>query len=183
MFHARSNIVLAEEQMSSLKNRASLVRSGRTRKPVGTVHVADFHALNWLYITYNTMEELVRVTTNGTIEPAAMRSYRWIDDRTLEIAIHPNERFPDGEPLTAATVERSFDEVLRWQAPHPPGTQFNLDLGTRCEITDEHTVRVHFPVPDGLALGKLRAVHIMSTRFWNEIDFGYKRNRSGEGHW
>lgn len=169
--------------MSLVKNVTSLMPGKRTRKPVGTLHVADFHALNWLYITYNTVEELVRVTTNGTVEPAAMRSYRWIDDRTLEIQVRPNERFPDGEPLTAATVKRAFDEVLRWQAPHPPGTQFNLDPRTRCEITDDHTVRVHLPVPDGLALGKLRAVHIMSTRFWDEIGFGYKRNHSGEGHW
>lgn len=169
--------------MGLVEKATLLVQGRRTPKPVGTVHVADFHALNWLYITYNTVEELVRVTTNGTIEPAAMRSYRWIDDHTLEIKVRPNERFPDGEPLTAATVKRSFDEVLRWQAPHPPGTQFNLDPRTRCEITDEHTVRVQLPVPDGLALGKLRAVHIMSTRFWDEIGFGYKRNGSGEGHW
>ena len=98
----------------SLAKVASSVPGSRTPEPVGTVHVADFHALNWLYITYNTVEELVRVTTNGTIEPAAMHSYRWIDDRTLEIVIRSNERFADGEPLTAAGVKRSFDEVLRW---------------------------------------------------------------------
>lgn len=93
------------------------------------------------------------------------------------------ERFPDGEPLTAFSVKRSFDEVMRWAAPHPPGTQFNLDPRTRCGVTGEYSVRFHFPAPDGLALGKLRAMHIMSTRFWDTIGFGYERNGTGEGHW
>jgi hypothetical protein len=28
--------------------------------PIGTVHVVDPHPLNWLFITWNTMEEPVR---------------------------------------------------------------------------------------------------------------------------
>ena len=169
----------------SLVEKVTGVFTGEVRKrePVGAVNVVDRSSLNWLYIMYNTSEELVRVSRNGTIVPAAMRSYRWVDDRTLEVKVREDERFPDGEPLTAATVRRSFDEVMRWKSPHPPGTQFNLDGRTRCEVTGEHTVRFHFPAPDGLALGKLRAMHIMSTRFWDELGFGYARTGTGEGHW
>lgn len=156
---------------------------GRSREPIGTVHVVDPSPLNWLYITYNTVEELVRVDTQGKIRPAAMHRYRWVDDRTLEIHVRKGERFPDGEPLTASSVKRSFDEQGRWAAPHPPGTHFNLDRRTHCEVTGERTVRLCFPDPDGLALGKLRAMHIMSTRFWDEVGFGYARNGTGEGHW
>jgi hypothetical protein len=46
---------------------------GRAREPVGTVHVVDPSPLNWVHITYNTVEELVRVTTQGKIRLAAMR--------------------------------------------------------------------------------------------------------------
>lgn len=66
-----------------------------------------------------------------------MSGYRWADDRTLEVKVREGERFPDGEPLTAATVKRSFDEQMRWAAPHPPGTQFNPDPRTRCEVVDD----------------------------------------------
>lgn len=38
------------------------------------------------------------------------------------------------------------------------------------------------PEPDGLAIAKLRATHIMSNRFWEELGFGYVRHHSGEGH-
>ena len=168
--------------MSLVEKVTSLV-TGDGREPAGTVYVVDPSPLNWLYITYNTVEELVRVSPAGYIEPAAMTGYRWADDRTLEVDIREGEHFPDGEPLTATTVKRSFDEVMRWSAPHPPGTHFNLDPRTRCGVTGEYSVRFHFPAPDGLALGKLRAMHLMSTRFWENLGFGYERNGTGEGHW
>lgn len=151
--------------------------------PVGTIHVVDPNPLNWLYVTYNTVEELVRVSRDGEVEPAAMRTYRWTDDRTLEVEVRDDERFPDGEALTARSVKRAFDEMFRWRAPHPPGTQFNLDPRTTCEVTGELSVRFHLPEPDGIALGKLRAMHVMSTAFWDGPGFGYARNQTGEGRW
>lgn len=155
----------------------------RASRPVGTVHVVDPSPLNWLWVLYNTAEELVRVTPQGKVRPAAMRRYRWVDRRTLEVHVRPDERFPDGEQLTAATVKRSFDEGTRWVNPHPPGTHFIIDPRTRCEVTGERTARFHLPEPDGLALGKLRAYHVMSPRFWDELGFGYVRTGTGEGHW
>ena len=171
--------------MDGLRDRVfALVGALGGGGPVGAVRVVDPNPLNWLYITYNTVEELVRVTKNGTIRPAAMKAYRWKDGgRTLEVRVRKGERFPDGEPLTASSVKRAFDEVTRWAAPHPPGTQFNFLPGTQCEVSGEYAVRFRLPEPDGLMLGKLRAMHIMSPRFWDEIGFGYERNGTGEGHW
>ena len=157
----------------------------RTRRsaPAGTLHVVDPGPLNWLWITYNTVEELVRVTPKGKVRPAGMSAYRWLDDRTLEVDVRRRVRFQDGEALTAATVRRAWEEVRRWEAPHPPGLHFNLDRRTEAEVVDPHTVRFHLPEPDGLALGKLRAVHLMSSAFWNGPGFGYERQGRGEGHW
>jgi hypothetical protein len=39
---------------------------------MGTVNVVDPHPLNWLYITWNTMEEPVRTDEKGNIVGAAM---------------------------------------------------------------------------------------------------------------
>ena len=93
--------------MSLIEKVTSFV-TGHGREPAGTVHVVDPSSLNWLYITYNTVEELVRVNPAGHIEPAAMTGYRWVDDRTLEVDIRADERFPDGESLTAATIRYAF---------------------------------------------------------------------------
>jgi hypothetical protein len=46
-------------------------RSGHT--PVGTINVVDPHPLNWLYITWNTMEEPVRTDEWGNIVGAGGR--------------------------------------------------------------------------------------------------------------
>ena len=59
----------------------------------------------------------------------------------------------------------------------------NLYPDTRLEILDSHTVRMIFPEPDGAILGKFRGFHLPSTRFWDEIGFGYKKLGTGEGHW
>ncbi|WP_219415914.1 ABC transporter substrate-binding protein [Pseudonocardia nigra] len=157
---------------------------GRARSaPRGTVRVVDPNSLNWLYITYNTVEEAVRVTKRGKIRPAAMSRYRWRDPRTLEITLRRGERFADGSPLDAGSLRRAFDEQVRWVSPHPPGTHFNIDRRTGAEVVDDRTVRLHLPAVDGLALGKLRATHVMTERFWRDLGFGYARDQSGEGHW
>lgn len=152
-------------------------------RPVGTIKVVDPSSLNWLYITYNTVEELIRADESGKSQPAVMTSYRWIDKRTLEIKIRNDERFPDGEPVTTSTIKRAFEEMFRWKTPHPPGSQFNLDPATTMEICGPSTVRLKLRKPDGFALGKLRAMHIMSSRFWEELGFGYRRLGTGEGLW
>jgi hypothetical protein len=112
-----------------------------------------------------------------------MRSYRWRGRRTLEIRVRPGNRFADGLSLTADSIRRAAEEQFRWEAPHPPGTHFNIDQRTRMELVDERTVWLHLPKVDGLALGKLRATHVMSERFWRDLGFGYAREESGEGHW
>ena len=161
-----------------------LIARSTPTEPRGTVRVVDPDPLNWLYITYNTVEELVRVTRGGKVRPAAMRSFRWVDAVTLEIRVRDDEWFPDGQRLDAHAVKRALDEQFRWVAPHPPGTHFNIDRRTRCEVVDDLTVRLHLPEPDGAVVGKLRATHVMSERFWRDLGFGYARDEStGEGHW
>jgi len=61
--------------------------------PNGTVKVVDSIPLNWLDITDNTVEELVRVSPAVLVEPAAMDSIRWGDDQTFDLDIRQDERF------------------------------------------------------------------------------------------
>jgi hypothetical protein len=112
-----------------------------------------------------------------------MSRFRWVDDRTLEVWIRDDEWFADGSASDAGSFRRAFEEQVRWEAPHPPGTHFAIDRRTRVEVLDERTVRLHLPEVDGLALGKLRATDVMSERFWRDLGFGYARDQSGEGHW
>jgi len=157
--------------------------SGRQGAPVGTVRISDPHPLNWLFITWNTMEEPVRTDHEGYTVMALADSAEWRDDRTLEVKVRPGTVFQDGEPCTAQSIKQNFDEVQRWAAPHPPGTYLNFHPDARCDVEDELTCVFRFPVPDGLALGKFRGFHIASSSFWLTHGFGYKKTGSGEGHW
>jgi ABC-type transport system substrate-binding protein len=105
----------------------------------------------------------------------------------LELELRRGVRFQDGEHFTAHNIKQNFDEMQRWAAPHPPGTWLNFPAPeSTAEVVDDHTLRFHFPGPDGLAIGKFRGFHIASSAFWNGKDapgFGYKKFGSGEGHW
>jgi ABC-type transport system substrate-binding protein len=160
-----------------------MAAAAASQTPVGTIQVVDPHPLNWLFITWNTMEEPVRTDERGHIVGAAMQDSRWVEESTLEVQLREGVRYQDGEELTADSFRRAFEEVQRWKAPHPPGTYLNFHPDTRLEVVDGHTVRMVFPEPDGLVLGKFRGFHLPSTRFWDEEGFGYRKRGSGEGHW
>jgi hypothetical protein len=152
-------------------------------EPVGALNIVDPHPLNWLYITWNTMEEPVRTDEEGHLSNSAMEDGRWVDGTTFEIKLREGITFQDGTSLDSAVFERAFVETQRWKAPHPPGTYLNFHPDTELGVVDDHTVRMRFPVSDGLVLGKFRGFHLPSDRFWDEMGFGYKTLGTGEGHW
>ncbi len=81
--------------------------------PVGTVKVVDPSPLNWLFITWNTMEEPIRIDEDGQVVFALAESSEWVDERTLELGLRANVRFQDGEPFTAHAIKLNFDEMQR----------------------------------------------------------------------
>jgi len=151
--------------------------------PTGTIFVFDPSPFNWLYVVFNTMEEITRAGRDGRMIGALAEEAVWLSDRTLELKLHKGVLFHNNQPFTAHHLLQSFLEMQRFDAPHPPGTWLNLPKETVCEVIDDHTVRFHFPKPDGLALGKMRGLHISHERFWRELGFGYAKIGTGEGHW
>ena len=90
--------------------------------PVGTLNVFDPHPLNWLFITWNTMEEPVRTDHEGHTVLALAEAAEWRADGGFAVTVRRGARFQDGEPCTAHSIKQNFDEVQTWAAPHPPGT-------------------------------------------------------------
>ena len=168
--------------MSSVATERAMPEAGPP-VPVGTVHVFDPNPLNWLFVTWNTMEEPVRTDHEGFTVMALAEDAVWRDETTLAVTVRAGARFQDGEPCTAHSIKQNFDEVQRWAAPHPPGTYLNFHPDSECTVEDERTCVFRFPEPDGLALGKFRGFHIASPAFWRDWGFGYARVGTGEGHW
>ena len=147
------------------------------------INVVDPSPVNWLSITWNTMEELVRVDKDGRTVPTLAESYRWVDDNTMEFKLRKGVVFQDGEKFNAKVFRRSFDEVQKWENPHPPGAFLNFPKSTKLDIVDDHTVRFVFPATDSAAIMKFRGMHVASTKFWNELGFKKKASGDAEGHW
>jgi hypothetical protein len=57
--------------MASQTSRQTATQQGQ-RMPVGTIHVVDPNPLNWLFITWDTMEEPVRTDGRGHIVGAVI---------------------------------------------------------------------------------------------------------------
>ena len=91
--------------------------------------------------------------------------------------------FQDGEKFNAKVLSRSFEEVQKWENPHPPGAFLNFPKSTKLELVDDYTVRFVFPATDSAAMMKFRGMHIASTKFWNELGFKKKSSGDAEGHW
>jgi ABC-type transport system substrate-binding protein len=151
--------------------------------PAGRLKVVDLSSFNWLYVLFNTIEEAVRADQRGRITNSLAKEIKWINSTTLQVHLREGVIFHNNEPFNADVVQKAFEEVKPWIAPHPPGTWLNLPEETTLEKLDSYTVRFHFSKPDGLAIGKLRAHHYPNQAFWKELGFGYKKFGSGEGHW
>ena len=148
--------------------------------PVGTVHVFDPHPLNWLFITWNTMEEPVRTDHDGHIVLALAEEAAWRDDGSFAVTVRAGARFQDGEPCTAHSIKQNFDEVQRWAAPHPPGTYLNFHPDAECVVEDDRTCVFRFPEPDGLVMGKFRGFHIASPSFGTRTGLGTRRRAAAK---
>jgi len=147
------------------------------------IWVVDPSPVNWLWITWNTMEELVRVDKDGKQEMGLAESYKWIDPKMVEFKLRKNVVFQDGEKFNAQVFRKSFDEVQRWDNPHPPGAFLNFAKGTKLDVIDDHTVRFTFPETDSAAMMKFRGMHVGSSKFWKELGFVDKKTGKAEGHW
>lgn len=148
-----------------------------------TITVVDLSPLNWLSITWMTMEEPVRVDKDGRTVPTLATSVKWLDDRTLELKLRQDVTFQDGEKFNARVFRRSFDEVQKWKVPHPPGAFLNFSPETALVVVDDYTARFIFPQSDASAIMKLRGMHVGSTKFWDLGGFINKKTGTAEAHW
>ena len=147
-----------------------------------TVRVVDPSPVNWLSVTWNTMEEPNRVDHAGLGQPSLATDFKWVDDETLEMGMR-HAVYQDGETYDAHMFKLGFDKVQEWTNPHPPGAFLNFARDVTCEVVDDYKIRMKFPGGDSAALMKLRGMHLPSTRFWNEWGFIDPKTGSAEGHW
>jgi len=148
----------------------------RAPTPRGELRIVDTDPTNWASITWNVFEHLVEADQRGKPVPRLGTSWRWLDERTLEMKLRQGVKFHNGEAFDAEIVKLNWEENTRLRQPHIVGQYVNFKPGSRIEIVDRFTVRFSFPEPDGAALYKLALVHMGSRQFYRELGWG-------ERHW
>ena len=93
--------------------------------------------------------------------------------------------FHNGEVFDAAIVKLNVDESAQLRHQFHPGGYLNFHPGLRLEIRDAHTIRFHFPEPDGAVLPKLSFLHIATRQFYRELGWAEKHWRvlDASGPW
>ena len=142
--------------------------------PRGELRVVDKHPWNWGRVTYNVIEHLVEIDKEGKLVPRLATSWRWLDDRTLEMTLRQGVTFHNGEVFDAEIVKLNWEENFRLRQPFAVGEFMNFKPGSRLEIIDAQTVRFVFPEPDGGALTKLLYMHMGNRQFYRELGWGEK---------
>ena len=177
------HLLMAGVAAASLGAGTLVAAAATTYGPDNTVTVVDPSPVNWLSVTWNTMEEPVRVDMNGKMQPSLAESWKWINPTTLELKVRKDVKYQDGTPFTAKNVKTAFDKVNDWKAPHPPGKFLNFAKGSEAKVVDDYTVDLVFPEPDSAAFMKLRGMHTPSDAFWTKLGFVDKKTGSANGHW
>lgn len=103
----------------------------------------------------NVVETLmVRDAASGKAEPLLAKSWRWVDERTLEFALRDDVSFQDGQKFDADDVMFTVAQIKRGT---PPVSFAEADYGyiDHAEKIDALTVRLVLKVPTPSALDRL----------------------------
>ena len=176
-------MLLAGVVALGLAATATIASAATTYGPDNTVTVSDGSPVNWLSVTWMTMEEADRVDLAGRTEYALADSWTWVNPTTLELKLRKDIKYQDGTPFTAKNMKTAFDKVNDWSRPHPPGKFLNWAKGSEARIKDDYTVDIVLPEPDSAAFMKLRGMHVPSNAFWDKLGFVDKKTGSANGHW
>ena len=74
------------------------------------------------------------------LKPLLAQSWKWVDDRTLEFELRPGVKFHNGDPVTAADVEYTYNTVSSPQTR--VSVPSNFVWIDHAEAVGDHTVRV-----------------------------------------
>ncbi|WP_234819637.1 MULTISPECIES: ABC transporter substrate-binding protein [Sinorhizobium] len=109
-------------------------------------------------ITYNMFDTLVardfsksKDRTAYELVPGLAKSWKRVDDRTMEFSLRPGVRFHNGQPFTSADVKFTFDRILNPESDYVSARNL-LKVIERVDIVDDLTVRITTTAPSPILL-------------------------------
>lgn len=110
-------------------------------------------------------DRLVRIGPDGLPRPWAAESFKFTDDKTVEVAIRKDMKFHDGRPVTIEDVIFSYEAPMTTDKS-PMFKPFVTDI-ERVERTGDHSLRFHLKRPNAaFATTSLGRVFIVPKHVW-----------------
>ena len=98
-------------------------------------------------------EHLLEFDIDGNPTPSLARSWRRLDELTVQFRLHPNIFFHNGEALDAYSVKFSLERNLSPELNSPSAHM--LDSIRSVEVIDEYTLNIITKYPDGILFNRL----------------------------
>jgi peptide/nickel transport system substrate-binding protein len=115
----------------------------------GVIDPARLAAQDWTPLGL-IHETLIRCDHDNSLRPGLAESWRWLDERSLELQLRPHQKFSDGSPMDAAAARASIERAAaaRWSLLGLPALSVERS-GTLGLVL--RTARPFQPLPDYLA--------------------------------
>ncbi|MGV1963651.1 ABC transporter substrate-binding protein [Agrobacterium sp. 22-222-1] len=135
--------------------RIAVQKNPETQEPVDTASNVAFRNNPSIH------ETLLKLDLNGdyTVQPNLAISWKWIDDKTLELKLRKDVIFHDGREMAADDVAFSFgpERLTDTKAPGYPSYLTNFSSLDHVEVVDPETVRFVTKFKDPILLQRLAA--------------------------
>jgi peptide/nickel transport system substrate-binding protein len=155
----RAALAAAERRAAQLDHlaapkRGGILKAGLTGQP-DQLDPATSSVYTAAQIYDNIFDKLVVLDANGNFLPSLATKWRQLDSTTWQFDLVHNAVFHNGEPMTAADVQYTFNRILD---PKTAGAYTPLfDSITGVQVVDKYTARFHLKQPFGPFLTNLAA--------------------------
>ncbi|MBM3549825.1 MAG: twin-arginine translocation pathway signal protein [Alphaproteobacteria bacterium] len=121
-------------------------------------------AASW--ITDLVWDRMMRINPKGLPEPWAAESYKWVDDKTIDLTLRSGMKWHDGKPVTVDDVLFTFGEVGSMAPMYAPF----LNIIAKVEKTGDRTVRMTLKTPSAPFLtSTLAKVNLTPAHIWRPV--------------
>ena len=133
----------------------------KTLNPFALTESYDVRLLEKIY------DKLMQLGPDGSLVPWAAKSYKVINDITVDVTLRENMQFHDGKPVTVEDVKFSFDYLKQWNAPYFLSMLRRIKAVT---ILDNNKVRFELTEPFAPFLSNtLAMVYILPKHIWQDV--------------
>jgi len=153
------------------------VHAGKADDTLNVAFTSEITTLDYFKVTEREGYEIARLIFDGLIykdnktgvfEPLLAKSYKIVDDKTIDFELRQGVKFHDGETMTADDVVYTLNMASKKEY----GARFQLSVQwiDRAEKLGDYSVRVHSKYPYPLALEMLSVlVPIYPQKYYEKV--------------